>query len=324
MNPRLCLIGETRGSLDEGTRNLFESLRQAFPTNINRMDLPAHRFLQNLTSVRAFGPDAIIYLTGPTIRSLAYLEVLRRMSGGIPRIVLGAHPMLDWGSLFGHLLRPERFLALSKASLMDAVDHEVSSSLFMLGVDRMRFRPITAEAKEALRKDLNIPAESHVVLHVGHWRSGRNISLLGRISRNGHQMVFVASPRFSAPPRERRFLEWCGARVICDFVPDIERFYQAADVYVFPVRMARGAIEQPLSVLEALATGIPVVAFPVGGIHDIAESYQGLHLVSTEEGLLAALDESREQGLPEPIRIPPDWESVAMDLVSEVLAAKAG
>jgi len=50
-------------------------------------------------------------------------------------------------------------------------------------------------------------------------------------------------------------------------------FYRALDVLLLPTHHREGV---PLSVLEAMASGIPVVAFDTGGLHEIMDSESGI------------------------------------------------
>jgi glycosyltransferase involved in cell wall biosynthesis len=81
-----------------------------------------------------------------------------------------------------------------------------------------------------------------------------------------------------------------GVAVHRDYVSDIASVYRAADVYVFPVHGARGAIDLPLSVLEALACGVPVVARPFGVLSDPSRTFRGLTLADGDLELLSAVE----------------------------------
>ena len=65
----------------------------------------------------------------------------------------------------------------------------------------------------------------------------------------------------------RRDLESNGIRVIREYVR-VEEFIRLVDCYVFPVEDHEGSVEMPLSVLEAIASGLPVLATPFGGLRD--------------------------------------------------------
>ncbi len=318
MNTRLCLIGENRGLPVEGTRNIFEGIQTALPSEVPRLCISASAagLLSSLRAVRAFRPDVLVYLTGPTSQSLAALALLHGLTNRAPRIVLGAHPGVKWNSLSGRGFRPERLLALSGSARSEALANGVRSSLFFLGVDRSRFRAAAGKSKAQVRRELNLPEDGHIVLHIGHWKPTRNLTLLAKAAEQGHRVVLIASPRLVPRPDMLAYLEESGVQVLCHFVRSIERYYQAADVYLCPVNNPTGIIEQPLSVLEALAAGLPVVAFPLSGIPDLASRYGGIRLVSTDNEALLALHESRLGGLPTASRKPPDWRDVANDLLS--------
>jgi glycosyltransferase involved in cell wall biosynthesis len=64
-------------------------------------------------------------------------------------------------------------------------------------------------------------------------------------------------------------LEASGVRVFRGYYEDIQTFYQLADLYLFPVSSELGAVDLPLSILEALACNLPVVSTPYHGIRDV-------------------------------------------------------
>jgi len=115
-------------------------------------------------------------------------------------------------------------------------------------------------------------------------------------------------------------LEGSGVRIIQRYLPDIHLLFKAADVYISPVRSSSGTIEQPLSLIEALAVGLPVVAFPVGGIPDLATTYGGVSLATSPEEALLLLERARRGELPIPDRTPPDWLTVTDNLLREAEA----
>ena len=57
-----------------------------------------------------------------------------------------------------------------------------------------------------------------------------------------------------------QLLEGAGCIVLRDFVQDLPGLYSAANVYAFPVTDWTGAIDMPLTVLEAMACNRPVIS----------------------------------------------------------------
>jgi glycosyltransferase involved in cell wall biosynthesis len=72
------------------------------------------------------------------------------------------------------------------------------------------------------------------------------------------------------------------------YIEHIEEIYRAVDGYIFPTFNATDAIDIPLSVLEAMATNLPVAVTDFGGLPDLFSSGEGLFICSTEEELLEA------------------------------------
>jgi glycosyltransferase involved in cell wall biosynthesis len=68
--------------------------------------------------------------------------------------------------------------------------------------------------------------------------------------------------------------------VIDEYTDDIHEIYQAADLYFFPVSIRTGALEFPLSVIEACACGLPVLTTRFGALTEILEDGGGLEWFS--------------------------------------------
>lgn len=143
-------------------------------------------------------------------------------------------------------------------------------------VDSERFRPaLTARAE--IRSSLGLDAERPMVLHVGHLAPSRGLDALAALAGAGHwAVVMVASTSTPADPEIQASLRDAGVEIVRRYVPEIERYYQAADVYVFPVQKEYGSVEIPLSVLEAMACGTPVVSTRFGGLPELFEEGPGL------------------------------------------------
>lgn len=134
------------------------------------------------------------------------------------------------------------------------------------GVDLTVFHPAD---KEAARSRLGIPIEARMILFTAQgirrsiWRdfqTARAAVALLQSRLHGNQILFVALGEDAPPER----IDGAEVRFV-PYEPDprsVASYYQAADVYMHPAR----ADTFPLTVLEALACGVPVVATSVGGI----------------------------------------------------------
>jgi glycosyltransferase involved in cell wall biosynthesis len=171
-----------------------------------------------------------------------------------------------------HLVAPSRWIAkeAQRSSLFAAQPLEVIPN----SLDLDRFRPFD---REAARAELGLPPGSIIMLFVAHLLDDRRkglhrlaaaLRLLGPVPGLEVVAVGMGTPAFDAPvPLTVRPFQASSA---C-----IARFYAAADLVVVPSDQDN----LPNTVLEALACGRPVVAFPVGGVPDM--------ICDGETGLLA-------------------------------------
>lgn len=132
------------------------------------------------------------------------------------------------------------------------------------GVDPDRFFPSDA-ARAALRADLGVSREL-VFLFAGRWAASKGIDLLiravssGRLSDRPYRLIVAGEHT----PEEPRLLEKLiedahdtSHITVVGYVQDLPRFLNVADVFVLP---SRGYEGMPLAFLEALASGVPVLA----------------------------------------------------------------
>lgn len=134
------------------------------------------------------------------------------------------------------------------------------------GVDSEKFRPADAHRKRQLRRKYGFGEQEKILLHVGHMREGRGLKCFTELD-SCYRTILVMSPVTREHQEEglRNALMNCPNIVLMeDYIPNIEEIYQLADVYVFPVREKGNCIEAPLSVMEAMACGLPVVTSDFG------------------------------------------------------------
>lgn len=159
------------------------------------------------------------------------------------------------------------------------------------GVDLAAFHP-DAQARQALRAELGIPANAWVVGTVGRLAVEKDPTLLLRAAsellNDDFHLVFAGNGPELRNLRGQAMRDPSGAFVhILGARPDVPRVLAACDVFALSSR-TEGL---PLALLEAMAAGLPVVATAVGGIPDVVRDGINALLVpsSDEEGLRAAL-----------------------------------
>ena len=140
-----------------------------------------------------------------------------------------------------------------------------------VGIDTARFRG-NEEKGAALRRELGIPENAEVLLSVGDLNKNKNhravLEALARMeNRNLHYVVCGRGPlkeELEAFAREKGL----GDRVrFMGYRNDIPAFYAMADVFVFP--SFREGLS--VSVMEAMASGLPIVCSRIRGNTDMVE-----------------------------------------------------
>lgn len=232
-------------------------------------------------ALREGAPDALLYVPGPSWKSLALLRSMKLASGAGTTACLSLNPEgLGPDGLVRRLL-PDLVFVHSEATEARFDRLGAHTQALPIGVDLARFRPPSGNERGAARARLGLEGERPVALHVGHLKAGRNLAALIPLTET-HDVVVVGS---TATPADRALverLERAGVRVVHTYLPAIEEAYRAADVYVFPVASANNATEVPLSILEALASGVPVVTTPYGAVPRLLGGRPGVAVTSAD------------------------------------------
>jgi len=310
---RAGLLGHASDQLDEGMKNTGIMLAET----LDSTDVEARLFdLREVSTpgfwrrLRRFAPDLVHLVHGPTLKGLVLLRTIATALG-CRTVATSTQPRfgdLSWAA--APYLRPDRMLVQSGADESRFGRAGFDTEYVPSGVDVDRFHPVEDRERRAIRADLGLDPDERVFLHVGHFKEGRNLRSLLSLREYG-QVVVVGSP--STGPRQTLIedLRSAGCVVRTEYVPDIERYYQAADWYVFPVVDESNSIRAPLSVLEAMACNRPVLATRFGGLSDMFEGGDGLvflpDVTEVDTGTLAD---------PGPVRtrekvMAYSWESIA-------------
>jgi glycosyltransferase involved in cell wall biosynthesis len=232
---------------------------------------------------------------------------LARMAGwwaGVPRIAYTGHGF--WFNFPGSWPRAavgfamewlaarvtDTFLTVSEAEAHDARRLHIHRGAMAIGNgrDSARFKPDTAVRKR-VRAGLGVPEEAVVVLAVSRlvWHKGYP-ELAAAMQAVPGAMLWVAGERLTSDrgPDMAALMRnaGLGARLrLLGYRDDVPDLMAAADIFVLPSRFEG----LPMSVIEAMLTGLPVVATNVRGpAEQVVPEATGLLVPAGDSSALAA------------------------------------
>jgi glycosyltransferase involved in cell wall biosynthesis len=309
---RICVVAERMSApLDEGGRKFADHLASALEhraevmtvsvggdaaANERGVTVPGSRTFTGggLRSVlRDFRPDVICYAPAAsmTASSAARARALKLHCPGARLVLAAMQPRRHSAvsrTVF-RMLRPDIVLALSQKTAEEAAGLARKIAVLPPAVDLDRFRPAGTEERAGLRRKFAIGQGEFIILHVGHAKRERGIEVLGNLP-SGVLPLLVTARSEGTEDDLLESLRSRGVRVITDFISDINEVYQAADCYVFPVFEPDASIDAPLSVFEAMACNLPVLAAPFGALPELFEEGPGFRFVHSPGDILMALE----------------------------------
>lgn len=217
------------------------------------------------------------------------MAAIKRSLPHIP-VVLYLHSLTfaQPGSARLALMRQADLIAVNSLSLKQRLSRRFPQltrlmSVIPLGADLERFKPATAIDRLYLRTEFNI-SEPFSVLYVGRLIPGKGIDVLIRAIALLQQEISVKLIiAGKGPPRYVRKLRQLAKKmnVNASFRGQIahkriDRLYRAVDCLVCPSQQheAFGLVN-----VEAMASGIPVIASDNGGIREIIDSGHNGYLI---------------------------------------------
>ena len=144
-----------------------------------------------------------------------------------------------------------------------------------VGIDLNKFRTtedLHKEKRNRLCSEFNIPNDAIILLSVGEVNKNKNhrvvIEALGKIKcRTIYYIICGRGPLIEEYKELSKQLNIEEQVILAGYRTDVADFYKAADVFVFP-SFREGL---PVSVMEAMASGLPVIATRIRGSSDIVK-----------------------------------------------------
>ena len=265
--------GRSAPARDRGARDPAPSASDPNVVVIEMNALTRRTFLSTgvYRAARAFHPDVTLYIpwTSGTLPTFVRTQGLRWVTRSPVAIYLTQpYDNPGWQRFLIRYMLPNLVVALSDNVVRHLAQLGAEAEFIPAGVDLDRFVVPSDEQRAHERERIGVKPGEKLILHVGHLNRNRmnegEIQMLAQTT--GYRVLIVGSTSTPQDAGLIRNLTGVGCTVISDYHPSIERLYQAADVYLFPTRAQRSSIGVPLSVLEALACGVPVVSTRFEGL----------------------------------------------------------
>lgn len=328
---RICLLGDFTGTPDEGMKNISKTVRDKLSLKQEVLALNSRDVLKRsiLDNIRSFRPEVIHYLHGPTIRSIVLLKSLKAVLGNNVKAISSAtRPYFSKYSRWAiPLLKPD--LILTQSSKFESFFKEMGCRVEFLpnGVDCKKFAPVSETEKFHIRNELGLPQNKKIILHVGHIKANRKLEVFKKIQEiDNVQVVIVGGATEAADETLLKDLQESGIKVFHKYYKDISQFYKMSDLYVFPVKDAGnklpkeynqvGAIDLPLSVMEAMSCNLPVITTRFGALQRLFEPGDGLLFCQVEDDILNAVKKASTEILSNTRQkvLPYNWDRVVEQL----------
>lgn len=290
---KILLIGDFSSNYDEGLKNIAKNFYKYLSLNQNVEKINIKEF--SLKSLLKLDNDyeIIHYFTSPTLSSFILLKILSMKSKSSKRIVSCLHPDFSifvknkiFRKFFGFFFSVDLLFYQTNKEIFK----EFGKKVIYLpnAVDINKFKPVEEYEKVRLREKYGLEKDKFTILHVGHISKKRNLEIISQIknSDNNLQMVIVSGEYLGIDQIIYENLKKSGCRIFVNYFENIEEIYALSDCYVFPVLWGN-TINIPLTVLEAMATNLPVIAinYPTYSIFN----QKGLYLVENTQDIATQL-----------------------------------
>lgn len=269
----------------------------------NKENFSAYKEIKRLIESNCYD---IIHCHTPVAAMVVRLAARKARKNGT-KVIYTAHgfhffkgaPIINWLIYYP----VERFLARYTDMLItiNKEDYERAKKSFKagrveyipgVGIDVDKFSNIEID-KKSKRKELGLPEDAFVVLSVGELNKNKNHETIIRAlaKLNNPQIHYVICGQGLLENHLKALIKELGLEKqvhLLGFRKDIAEICKASDLFVFP------SFREGLSValMEAMATGLPVVCSNIRGNSDLIEDGKGGYLVKPNdvEGFSRAIE----------------------------------
>ena len=268
----------------------------------HRYDALAFRELEKV--LRRERTQIVETFAHPNTVIFAFLARLRSL---VERVVVSYHAVSadPHGTAVKPLLRPilrrlDAHIAVAEVQKRQLVEVDglrpESVRVIYNGVDTAVFRPAEPAERDSLRRSLRVPGDAIVLISVGSLKPIKGFDVLldafaplAKREPRARLVVVGDGPDRTALEARARALQIDGQVTFLGLRDDVHALYRMADALVLASRTEA----LPTVILEAMASGLPVIATNVGGVPEMVEPDASGLLVAPENA--AALSDALQR-----------------------------
>jgi glycosyltransferase involved in cell wall biosynthesis len=202
-------------------------------------------------------------------RHVGFVHHSSAIVGLVQRIVLGTVARIVLDRAEAVLAIDEHIAAASRATVRDPGSVEVLGN----GVDTALFKPARPDERGRTREEFGLPEDRPLALFVGRFVPKKGFAMVAAAASDRYALVFVGGDR--PPGMDDPRLHFLGGLPAAE----MPRVYGCVDVMV-----VASVGECPLTVLEAMATGLPVLVNDDPALHSPWTAGPGVSFVNMSAG----------------------------------------
>jgi len=287
------MIGNFAPNPDEGMRKFAINLRDGLSKRAELICTDPRSALR-MKDIMAFRPDVIQYIPGPSPASLLILKLLKRKIPHAKTCSIITHPYFFVKNPFCWIVLPPDISLTFSYSWKTYLSRFTKNVFIVPGaVDPVRFRPAMPNEKKSIRKELGLPEDAFIALHVGHLRKARGLLKMASLVPKGITPVIIVAKSTGRDAGFKEQLIRGKCIVIDEFIQRIESYYQASNCYAFPTQSTLRSMDLPLSVLEAMACNLPIVSYDFGCISKLFGGTAGIRIVRSDKEFIDSITDVR-------------------------------
>lgn len=276
------------------------------------------------SAIKAQSSDTIIYIPSgsATIFSIIRSKLLNIFTSKEVYLVALQpikYSLVTW--LLLKTIRPKLMITPSRKTAQHFNELKIPCVSLPLGVDNAQYFEFNPDRKRLVREKYNIGPEEIVLLHVGHIQHSRNLDWLIEVKRKHAEFVIIVVGSTYNEDDKALYTELVnqGITVIRRYITSMVDIYNLANYYIFPVLRQDGAIETPLSVLEAMACNLPIITTRFGSLPDTFKEDEDFYYVYSSTEILSIIKERKKISCNNREKIRPfSWNIIAEKLINVV------